>query len=46
MLRAVGRGQAGLKVAMLMYEKNARKINATLAAINPALARIAEAYLG
>ena len=35
-LRAVGRGQAGLKVAMLMYEKNARKINATLAAINPA----------
>jgi predicted LPLAT superfamily acyltransferase len=35
-LRAVGRGQAGLKVAMLMYEENARKINATLAAINPA----------
>lgn len=34
-LRAVGRGQAGLKVAMLMYEENARKINATLAAINP-----------
>lgn len=35
-LRAVGRGHAGLKVAMLMYEENARKINATLAAINPA----------
>ena len=34
-LRAVARGRAGLKVAMLMYEKNARKINATLAAINP-----------
>jgi predicted LPLAT superfamily acyltransferase len=35
-LRAVGRGRAGIKVAMLMYEKNARKLNATLAAINPA----------
>lgn len=35
-LRAVGRGRAGLKVAMLMYEENARKINATLEAINPA----------
>ncbi|WP_300452452.1 acyl-CoA synthetase [Accumulibacter sp.] len=35
-LRAVGRGRAGLQVAMLMYEQNARKINATLAAINPA----------
>jgi predicted LPLAT superfamily acyltransferase len=34
-LRAVGRGIAGLKVAMLMYEENARKINATLQAINP-----------
>lgn len=34
-LRAVGRGRAGLKVAMLMYAENARKINATLAAINP-----------
>ncbi|MCE1239448.1 MAG: acyl-CoA synthetase [Azonexaceae bacterium] len=34
-LRTVGRGQAGLKVAMLMYEENARKINATLEAINP-----------
>ena len=35
-LRAVGRGQQGLKVAMMMYEDNARKINATLEAINPA----------
>ena len=35
-LRAVGRGKAGLKVAMMMYEENARKINATLEAINPA----------
>jgi predicted LPLAT superfamily acyltransferase len=35
-LRAVGRGRAGLKVTMLMYEENARKINATLEAINPA----------
>ena len=35
-LRAVGRGREGLKVAMLMYEENARKINVTLEAINPA----------
>lgn len=34
-LRAAGRGLAGLKVAMLMYEENARKLNATLEAINP-----------
>lgn len=34
-LRAVGRERAGLKIAMLMYEENARKINATLEAINP-----------
>jgi predicted LPLAT superfamily acyltransferase len=34
-LRALGRGRAGLKVAILMYEENARKINATLEAINP-----------
>ncbi|HOE40194.1 MAG TPA: acyl-CoA synthetase [Rhodoferax sp.] len=34
-LRAMGRGQHGLQVAMLMYEQNARKLNATLAAINP-----------
>jgi predicted LPLAT superfamily acyltransferase len=34
-LRAVGRRQPGLRVAMVMYEDNARKINAALAAINP-----------
>jgi hypothetical protein len=34
-IRAVGRDSAGLKVAMMMYEENARKINATLAAIDP-----------
>jgi len=38
-LRSVGRGRAGLQVAMLMYEENARKINATLEAINPAASR-------
>lgn len=35
-IRALGRHHAGLKVAMAMYEENARKINAMLAAINPA----------
>jgi predicted LPLAT superfamily acyltransferase len=35
-LRAVGRRQPGLRVAMVMYEENARKINAALQAINPA----------
>ncbi len=34
-LRATGRRLTGLKVAMLMYKDNARKLNATLAAINP-----------
>ena len=34
-LRAIGRQQPGLRVAMAMYEDNARKINAALAAINP-----------
>lgn len=34
-LRAMGRGQEGLRIAMMMYEQNARKLNATLAAINP-----------
>lgn len=34
-LRAVGWGAGGLKVAMLMYKDNARKLNASLAAINP-----------
>jgi predicted LPLAT superfamily acyltransferase len=34
---AIGRRQPGLKVAMVVYEANARKINALLAAINPGL---------
>jgi predicted LPLAT superfamily acyltransferase len=34
--RAIGRRQPGLRVAMVMYEENARKLNAALAAINPA----------
>ena len=34
-LRAVGRQRGGLRIAMAMYEENARKINAALAAINP-----------
>jgi predicted LPLAT superfamily acyltransferase len=34
-LRAIGRRQPGLRVAMVMYEENARKINAALHAINP-----------
>jgi predicted LPLAT superfamily acyltransferase len=34
-LRAIGRQQPGLRVAMVMYEENARKINAALSAINP-----------
>lgn len=34
-LRALGRKQPGLRVAMVMYEENARKINAALSAINP-----------
>lgn len=34
-LRALGRKQPGLRVAMVMYEENARKINAALTAINP-----------
>ena len=34
-LRAVGRSQPGLRIAMAMYEENARKINAALTAINP-----------
>ena len=34
-VRAVGRQRSGLRVAMVMYEQNARKINAALAAINP-----------
>jgi predicted LPLAT superfamily acyltransferase len=34
-IRALGRSQTGLRVAMAMYEENARKINSMLAAINP-----------
>lgn len=34
-MRSVGR-RTGMDIAMVMYEENARKINATLAAINPA----------
>ena len=34
-LRAIGRKQPGLRIAMAMYEENARKINAALTAINP-----------
>lgn len=34
-LRAIGRQQPGLRVAMAMYEENARKLNAALGAINP-----------
>jgi predicted LPLAT superfamily acyltransferase len=35
-VRAIGHQQPGLRVAMVMYEENARKLNAALAAINPA----------
>jgi predicted LPLAT superfamily acyltransferase len=37
-LRSLGRRQPGMKVSLVMYEDNARKINAVLNAINPALA--------
>jgi predicted LPLAT superfamily acyltransferase len=36
-MRSLGRHRAGASVAMAMYEVNARKINATLAALNPNL---------
>jgi predicted LPLAT superfamily acyltransferase len=35
-IRTFGERQPGLKVAMAMYEDNARRVNAMLAAINPA----------
>ncbi|MFP5418776.1 MAG: acyl-CoA synthetase [Gammaproteobacteria bacterium] len=35
-VRALGRQQPDLQVAMLMYEDNARKLNEALSAINPA----------
>lgn len=34
-VRAVGRQRPGLRIGMVMYEHNAAKINAALAAINP-----------
>jgi predicted LPLAT superfamily acyltransferase len=37
-MHSLGRRLRGLQVAMAMYEANARKINATLAAINPRVA--------
>jgi predicted LPLAT superfamily acyltransferase len=36
-MHSLGRRRRGLQVAMAMYEENARKINAILAAINPHL---------
>ncbi|MBX3609931.1 MAG: acyl-CoA synthetase [Hydrogenophaga sp.] len=36
-LRCVGRRHPGISVSMLMYEDNARKVNAALQVINPAL---------
>lgn len=35
-IRAIGRTQPDLRVAVTMYEENARNINAILAAVNPA----------
>ncbi|MBA4327457.1 MAG: acyl-CoA synthetase [Polaromonas sp.] len=35
-LRSIGRRRPGMRVAMVMFEENARKINAALSAINPA----------
>ena len=37
-LRSLGRDARGLKVRMVMYEENAKKVNAVLDAINPAVA--------
>jgi predicted LPLAT superfamily acyltransferase len=39
-MHSLGRRRRGLEVAMAMYEENARKINATLAAINPRTAPV------
>jgi len=36
-IRAIGRRQPGVAVAMAMYEDNARKLNAMLTAVNPRL---------
>jgi predicted LPLAT superfamily acyltransferase len=35
LMRSVGRHQRGLQVSMAMYERNAQKMNAVLAALNP-----------
>ncbi|GJH29203.1 acyl-CoA synthetase [Caballeronia novacaledonica] len=35
-VRAIGRAQPHIRIAITMYEENARKINAILAAVNPA----------
>ncbi len=35
-IRALGRKHSGMKIAIVMYEENARKLNQMLAAINPA----------
>jgi predicted LPLAT superfamily acyltransferase len=35
-IRAVGQSRGGLRIAMAMYEHNARQLNSMLAAINPA----------
>jgi predicted LPLAT superfamily acyltransferase len=35
-VRAIGRAQPDMRIAITMYEENARKINAILAAVNPA----------
>ncbi len=34
-VRAIGRTQPDMRIAITMYEENARKINAILAAVNP-----------
>jgi predicted LPLAT superfamily acyltransferase len=36
-LRAIGRTRPNLRVAIMMYEENARNINAALATVNPAV---------
>jgi len=43
--RAIGHARPGLRVAMAMYEETANKVNAQLAAVNPA-AKLDIVYLG
>ena len=38
-LRAIGRTRPNLRVAIMMYEENARNVNAALATVNPAVKR-------